>query len=789
VSRGTVRPLLAGVFLVSFSLIAYEIALSRLLSVVLSYHYVFAVLSFALLGLGLGGLLLHARNPRIPDPGEAIRRLTTLGAGLSVSIPLSAAALLWMGSAGFIAGDVLWCVPVLLIPFVLAGVLLAEVYRSFPEISPRTYGADLMGAAAGALGVILLLDSLGGIRVYVALGAAASAGALLLAAAGTREDGPRPWRMPVLGTLFSLALLGGSAAGLLTMDVNVGKNPAKEIHDALSSFGGRIIESRWSAFGRTDVVAFDEHPDHMDMYLDGTAGSPMYRFNGDLNDPGPAIRDLKDHFPGYFPFLHLREEEKKTALVIGPGGGRDILLALMGGIKRITAVEINGDLVDLVRQYASFNGGIYSDFRQVEMVVDEGRSYLRRQKERYDVVFLSLPVTNTSRSVEGFALTENYLFTTESIGEYWDHLSDEGRLIVVGHNDAEALRLIVISLKALGPRGFSGAKAMSHICLVSSGDYLAFVLRKTPFQPMEAQTLLRAMVRMGYDRGSSYIPHVGAGGGLNPALVALGAGRMGLPELVARVEERGYDIGPVSDDTPFFYKLERGIPRAVSMVLWSSVVLLSLVLGGFALRFRRDVRPREDSRSGRRKDSRQSLVRFSALFTMLGVGFMMVEISLIQRFSLLVGQPVWCLGVVLFSLLLGGGAGSTLWGGWAAERIHRRIALVGLGIAGTIMGYALLLPMLLPLPGGLSPLERLAMTALFVAPLGFILGVPFSLGVRALGRAEREGVVPWMWGVNGIGSVLGSALTIVLALHIGFTGALLASAVCYFVVFLAFVRS
>jgi predicted membrane-bound spermidine synthase len=466
---GVGRPetLQAAVFLVCFSLIAFEIAISRLLSVLLSHHYVFVVLSFALLGLGLGGLLARFLRPRDRDVDGAWGGLALVAAMLSGSITISVLAVIALGSDERIPTNVLLHGFLLLIPFVLAGSLLAEIYRRFPAVGSRTYGADLIGAAAGSFGAVLLLDVLGGIAIHFALGVVGAVASLVLASGGVA--GHRKGLIaPGLALLGSCAFLGATLVGLYRPEVPIGRNPTKEIHDALASFKGKIVETRWSAFGRTDLVSFGDHPDHMDIYLDGTAGSPMYRFSGDMRDPGPAIEGLKADFPGYFPFIHLRDEEKDSALVIGPGGGRDILLALMAGVRRIVAVEVNEDLVDLVGRYSWFNGGIYTGLGNVQIVVDEGRNFLQRQKEQYDVILLSLPVTNTSRSVEGYSLTENFLFTTDSLLDYLDHLTDEGRLVAVGHNDAEILRLLSISVTALNRRGIGSAAAMGHLYVVGS---------------------------------------------------------------------------------------------------------------------------------------------------------------------------------------------------------------------------------------------------------------------------------------------------------------------------------
>ncbi|NIU12325.1 MAG: hypothetical protein GWN81_26585, partial [Phycisphaerae bacterium] len=182
--------------------------------------------------------------------------------------------------------------------------------------------------------------------------------------------------LPVLSLLIISSLLGANLTSFRPVDIPVGKSPTKEIYNALNapSIKGQIIETRWSAFGRTDLVNFRNYPEQMDIYIDGTSGTPMYRFSGDINKPDPAIDNLKTDFPGYLALAFLKTEERDNALIIGPGGGRDILLALMGGVGKISAVEVNKELVDIVREYAWYNGGIYTDLDNVSVYVDEGRN-------------------------------------------------------------------------------------------------------------------------------------------------------------------------------------------------------------------------------------------------------------------------------------------------------------------------------------------------------------------------------------------------------------------------------
>ena len=540
-----------------------------------------------------------------------------------------------------------------------------------------------------------------------------------------------------------------------------------------------------SAFGQSDLVKY-EGLDYMDIFIDGTAGTPMYQFNGNFDDPNPAVADLKINFPGYFPFIFLKDIEKDSMLIIGPGGGRDVLLAAMGGIRKITAVEVNRDLVDIVRKYSKYNGGIYTSHDTVSIIVDEGRSFLKRQKGKHDIIMLSLPVTNTSRSVEGYAMTENFLLTVDSINDYLDHLTDEGRLIVIAHGDLSMMKLLSISLSALNKRGIINAEAMKHIYMVGSGQYPLFVLKKMPFEIAETVARYRAVSTFGYDYSSSFFPYIEQAGVLNASLQNLGNGKTVFDDVEERVEKLGYDISLVTDDRPFFYKFERGIPSPVLMVSWGAIgITLLVVLIPFVLYWRKEAilkrqYPRDIG------DRRKNLITYIVLFFMLGAGFMLVEISLAQRFVLFLGKPVLSLAVLLFSLLTGAGIGSLYSGRLASNRIMRGISIAALCIVGTLLMYNFIISFIFGQLLGTNLAVRLLVAVVILILLGFIMGFPFPLSIRLLKEKTMEDHIPWMWGVNGISSVLGSALTVVIAVQFGFSVAFLLGAGCYFVVFLLF---
>jgi hypothetical protein len=783
--------LLVGVFLISFSLLAFEITLTRLLSVLLLYHFVFAVVSLALLGLGAGGIFVHFFRPQIPGGDNRFGSLAMFASLISLAIPLSVILMALMGYVAAVRDNILFYCVLLFIPFFFAGVLLAEVFRMFPAISARIYGADLVGAAIGSLGVIPILDILGGINTSFLLGVVASIAALLFVLRVLRENIKRVV-IAAASFLIVFILLGANLFGSYLPDIPViGANPVKDIHRALydSTFTGKIIETRWSAFGRTDLVEFDNRPEVMEIYIDGTAGMPMYQFSGDFDQPSLVLDSLKYDFTGYFPFFFLSEGEKGNALVIGPGGGRDILLALMGGVSHITAVEVNKDVVDIVREYAWYNGGIYTDFENVTVVVDEGRNFLKRQKEKYDIIMLSLPVTQTSRSLEGYALTENFLFTTDSINDYLEHLTDEGRLVIVTHDDITAWRLLSISLEALKEKGIDNTAALNQIYLLglsSPGIYPLFVLKKTPFELSEVLPRHEKMLQLGYNPTLSYFPYITQPGMVNPVLMDLSSGKLALSNIEKRMEEEpGIDISPVTDNSPFFYKVEAGLPQPVSLVFWLSIIMMLLVFLVPPLYWKwrtakSEVRPRGKKRLN------QPLLQFVILFSMLGIGFMLIELSLIQRFILYLGQPVLSIAIILFSLLVGAGIGSIYSGRLISERMFKGIAVASLSIIVVVVCYTFLLPLIFSQLLGLNLAVRLLAMVVMVTPLGFLMGFPFPLGIRSLNKTNLEKYIPWMWGINGVGSVLGSAMTITLAISFGFTQAFLVGAGCYFVVFLTF---
>lgn len=772
--------LLLGVFLISFGALAFEISLTRLLSTVLTYHYVFAIASLALLGQGLGALAIYYKRREKTTDHSYLGSLGLYGAVGATGMILSVALIVAAAGGGTFSSFYFFAYWVaVIVPFACGGAALAEIFRLMPNLSGRLYGADLVGAALGCLAVVLVLNWVGAVTAVLIFAVAVALGGLFIYLAGGLGKERNSGRVITIALLVAVLLAVAGVSGVFLADIPVGANPDKEIHDSLYLYQGEIAETRWSAFGKTDLVRYRDLPHQMDIYLDGTAGTPMYKFSGNLSQPGQAVEELLDDFPGYFPFLFLKDGEKEKALIIGPGGGRDILMALAGGSSEITAVEVNPDLVNIVDEYNWFNGGLYEGLEEVEWVVAEGRSYILGRKDLYDLIMFSLPVTNTGRSREGLALTESFLFTTDAIGNYLDHLTEKGTLLVIAHNDAEILRLLSLVLKVFEQRGANTEKVMEQLYIIGADPYPVFVLRMYPFESTEIGPIYEeAVLKRRYNPMTSYFPHVREYGAANAMLMALGAGLVTPAEVIAMVKQAGYDISPVSDDNPFFYNLTVGVPISVNIVFWLSLAITAAAF------FLPGLRVDHKQSAIKKRGNHKNPVAFSLLFLFMGIGFMLVEISLIQRFILFLGQPVLSLALLLFSILLGTGCGSLTSSRVQEKMLSRVRAGIVLSIVLVLVIYNYFLPQLFASLLGESLIMRGSIAFILLFPLGFLMGFPFPLSLREMKYRRMEMHIPWMWGLNGVSSVLGSVMATVLAIQLGFTAALYSGMICYFFIFL-----
>lgn len=732
------RRLQLGVGLVAAAVIGYEIGLVRLFSFLQHYHYTFLVVSGAVCGLGVGAALsavLHVREERLRA------HLGYWAVGCGANMGWGAYAL-----AEFPRMPLPLLVGIAGLPFIAAGAFLALAFRARYQQSQILYFWDLVGAAVGILYVVPALEWLGGVGALMS----ASVFALVAAAFFLRRW---VWTGPII---LATGLVAYSTQQRELIDFSALAEAAdKPMFRALGAtrHRGVVKATRWSAYARTDLV--DRTGDTgLNLYVDGGAGSYMFRFPGDYRRLFFLRREAA-FFPYYF-------SPRERALIIGPGGGADVLYALMTGWRRIEAVEINPEIAALVRSHGEYNGHLY-DLEGVELHIGDGRNYLERSHARYDLIALPLVYAEAADLV-GYALSENYLFTREAFAAYLDHLAEGGRLALVVHNHALMLR-VVATLGALWEeRGREPSAVLDHLVVVNGarGDpgrreahRPLLLVQQQPYTAEQLTRLHAVMEELGLDA------YFSPGRSERSALAALRGST--LADFVAAAAR---DISPTTDDRPFFYDATRGLDSKLAWLLGGALLACALVL----------VVPLPKMRQ--RSASGPPPLLWAVFAAGLGAGFMMVEIHLLQRFGLFLGYPTLTLAVALFGLLLGTGVGS-LAGGWCRALAHPR----GLGLVGALVGVVCYLYGFLldgALAGALAwPLAaRVGLTLALVAPLGMLLGTCFPACLR-LGGGQYPGLVPWLWAINGFFSVLGSVGAVALGMEWGASAALAVGASAY----------
>ena len=734
----TERWLQLGVGLVAAAVIAYEIGLVRLVSFLQHYHYTFLVVSGAICGVGLGAALsavLRVREERLP------RHLGYWAVGCGVSMSCGALAL-----AQFPRMPLPLMVALAGLPFIAAGAFLALAFRARHQQSQILYFWDLVGAALGILYVVAALEWLGGV------GALLSAGVFAVVAAALFL-GRWAWAGPIILAIGVVAY--STQQRELVNLAALAEAADKPMFRALGAarHRGEVQAMRWSAYARTDLV--DRTGDTgLNLYVDGGAGSYMFRFPGDYRRLFFLRREAA-FFPYYF-------SQRERALIIGPGGGADVLYALMTGWRRIEAVEINPEIAALVRSYREYNGHLY-DLEGVEWHIGDGRNYLERSRVRYDLIALPLVYAEAADLV-GYALSENYLFTREAFAAYLDHLAEGGRLALVVHNHALMLRTVATLGSLWEQRGHEPSAVLDHLVVVNGprGDPARpeahrplLLVQQQPYTAEQLARLHAVMAELGLDA------YFSPGRRERPALAALRT-----TTLADFVAAAALDISPTTDDRPFFYDATRGLDSKLTRLLVGALLACALVMLVPLLS------TRQPSASG------PPPLLWALFAAGLGAGFMMVEIHLLQRFGLFLGYPTLTLAVALFGLLLGTGAGS-LAGGWCRSLAHPRgLGLVGVGVGLVCYLYGFLLDGVLVGALAWSLPARVGLTLALVAPLGMVLGTCFPACLR-LGGGQRAGLVPWLWAVNGFFSVLGSVGAVALGMEWSIRGVLEVGAAIY----------
>ena len=762
------RTILLGLGLTSFAALLLELALTRLFSVVLFYHFAFLAISIALLGLGAGGVFAYLFKKRMgrTDTRTLAARLciaNSLTIFIVLEVVLHVPVALNVTGKNFLHLTILYLVAA--VPFFLTGLLFSVVFARETWRVPRLYGADLSGGALACLAIVPLLNWVGGPNTILASAVIMAVSAMIWATAS-----------------FTRLVAGGFVIGFALL---IAANHSNRLIDIVYAKGmfrdpAWVEFARWNALSRVEV---DRQGQGKAIVLDADASTYIMscdlahwrgsEWESNLMSAPPALANvLRPH--GDFA-------------IIGPGGGVDVLRAVASGSPSVTGIEINPIIADTIMRgrYADYALHLY-DRPDVHIHVTDGRSYLRSTSQQFDVVQMTLVDTWASTAAGAFALSENNLYTVEAFREYFERLKPDGMIAITRwefRQPREALRVVAVAMEAL--HGLGVANPARNFIVASQGllneDGIPVVVlaKKTPFTAQEESAVQAHFAK--YSRlAPIYQPS-------EPDIKL--AGQNPFADLIASndpyrfAQGYTYNVAPVTDNAPFFFftlkagqilgaeGLRRGIDWKVNLgvlvlllvLAISLVAVLSFLILPLAIH-----------------SSRQSPIPL-LYFVAVGVGYIVVEIAFIQRFVLFLGHPTYALTVVIFLLMLSSGAGSLLSRRWLlrAEMVWMPLVLIIVALTANVF----FLPHWLATWVGLAFSYRLIISAILLAPLGLMMGMPFPTGLRALAamalaapastldkenqNQNEDKAVEWAWAMNAAASVLGSVLAMVIAIQFG----------------------
>jgi spermidine synthase len=760
-----------GIFLISAATLLFQIALTRVFSVLFYHHFAFLVISTALFGFGVSGVFLFFFQKKDTN----IKNKLGLGALLfAISILISYQIILVLPlqfqdiqeDPRQIVRVVLYYA-ILIVPFFFSGYVIGLLLSTFTSKSGKLYSADLIGAALGCLSVLWFVPALGASGAIVVSSFLAAISALVfwpqskILKAGS-----------VLAAVIAIVILPKSEQHFALPMPQI----FWEKHGNFFKAPTRKIEfSAWSPVSRLDVLR--TAPSKL-IYLDGGSNvSFLVPFRGkDLKNIEPRINART------IPYMI---SPRSSVCIIGPGGGEDVLNAFSFGVPRIVAVEMDPLMVSIVKgKYSRFLGDLFHQ-PSVHLINDEGRSFLRRSEEQFDLIQTVHNCSPIALASGSFNLTESYLFTKEAFQEYWDRLKPGGMLSI---NRSGILRAAPLASVVLEENGVSDPQNYVMVVTRRHGD-TGFYLKKGRITDSDIQNLQKSQEVAKTFTLYAPTPEFQTEDNVWYQLLT--------PHLRDPfIEKADIVLSPPTDNWPFFEHYQPlGRLNATTTILpdelnpaikfrnMGDLVLYALLAESALLSFFFIVLPLfrlKKMKPG--KSALPVLLYFSAI----GAGFILIEISLFQKHILFMGQPVYSITSVIFALLISAGLGSLAFQHWFREGRERRWLigiLVVLSVAILVETY--ITPRVLSVFLGLSIIQRFMISGLSIAPLGFILGMPFPFAVRVVGKSFPE-AIPWGWGLNAYMTVVGSILCVLFAVTLGFRMNFLIALGIYCIGFLSF---
>jgi predicted membrane-bound spermidine synthase len=762
------RRIFLGISLITLSVLMLELSLTRLFSATMYYHFAFMAISLALFGSGASGVFVYIvqRGLRPERTGQWLAvaaMLFALTNLLSLYVILANPLTFETGPENYYRLARIYTAAAL--PFFFAGCAVTlAITRLAKEIS-KLYLFDLAGAALGCLLLIPVLNFIGAINIVLLVSTIAAIAGVLFGAStsGTRS-----------ATVCSL-LLAVVLGGLVGYNI---KTHRIDIRQAKGFEETSVLFSKWNSFSRITVEGAFDTGVEIKIDADAATGISKDASNNSIHQDALGALSALVH--------HLKRDA--NVLIIGPGGGNDVMAARVFEQKHITAVEINPIIANDVMSsepFKSYSGSIYQQ-PNVRLVVDEGRSFIRNSHDRYDIIQATMVDTWAATAAGAFSLSENNLYTVEAFKDYATHLSDDGMLTMTRwyfEPPDQLLRLISLSRAMMDELGIGNPAR--HIMLIRDARTgydrtpATYIFKRSEFTDEEVRTIESLASEAGFQL--LFTPLTRPPNDFTRVIEA--------PDLAQTFASFATNIEPTRDNNPFFFnsvrlsnvwkviegttgewqKTNLGTSILFALLAITSVLVVLFIIGPLLL-----VRGRALSTGAGAKLS------YLFYFACLGAGFIIVEVAMIQKFILFLGHPVYSLAVVLFSVLAFSALGSYLSGRISEDRLRTALIKLLPALIVLVLIYIVALP---PIFYGLVHLARefrIVIAVVLMAPLAMVMGMPMPIGIRILARNAPE-IIPWAWGVNGATSVMGSVAALVIAILSGFNQALIIGAGLYLV--------
>ena len=786
---------LLGVFLITFSLLIFQITQTRILSVIAWYYLAFFAISVAMLGMTVGAVWVYLQNEkfaptRLPVLLSDFALLTALAMPASVMVQFSLITTVALSLTTIISWGLL--LAAMAVPYVFSGVVVSLALTRSPFPTGQVYGVDLIGAALGCVAVLIILNFIDGPTTIVVCGAVAGLSALAFAASADAQNlqrlKSRPlWRQPapvaaalaVLAFANSLAPVGIRPILVKDFFERSGLNIYEKWNSYSRIIAGRqpnvIIPTLW---GPSPRMPANTRVAEIGLNIDGSAGTYMYHYDGTKNSISFLQYDLVN-LAYRLPGIH------KSA-VIGVGGGRDIASARFFGVDDITGVELNPIFINLHLHDPYYKN--YSNLTAIpnlKLHVDDARSWFASTREKFDLVQMSMIDTWAATGAGAFSLSENGLYTLEGWRAFLKTINDDGVFTVsrwYSPGDVnETGRMVSLATAVLLDAGVKDPR--QHLFVARAELIATLVLSKTPFSAEKLDVLEKAAADLGFNvlLAPNHPPET-------KLLQSITESR-DIAALNRAANADYLDLTVPTDNRPFFFNQLRfsDIPevtrRALDRTLGggvrrgnltaSAVLILILIISIVAVITTILV----PLRAAARACPRNLVLVGSLYFSLIGMGFMLAEIALLERFSIYLGHPIYSLGVCLFSLILASGLGS-LTSDWFKLDTRPKFLIWGGIVAAYLMVMALLLPAIFQATTDQERMIRIGVSLLAIMPLGFLLGFAFPTGMRLVETIDRQ-PTPWFWGINGATGVLASVLAVMFSMALGIDVTLTISAICY----------